>query len=149
MSASQNGNALRAKEPKADSQHKIPSSKQYQMIEKPQQPLVHDFRFWISRCLNLCRISSFEIADDGGDAMTTDNEFFNVKYKEGSLEPKAAQLILFAVNLAIGHEHGAKLHLGRARELGASEDEIWETVVYAMRPVAANVRNFAKAIISK
>ena len=111
--------------------------------------MVHDFRFWISRCLNLCRISSFEIADDGGDAMTTDNEFFNVKYKEGSLEPKAAQLILFAVNLAIGHEHGAKLHLGRARELGASEDEIWETVVYAMRPVAANVRNFAKAIISK
>ena len=79
--------------------------------------------------------------------MTTDKEFFNVKYKEGSLDPKAAQLILFAVNIAIGHEHGAKLHLGRARELGASEDEIWETVVYAMRPVAANVRNFAKAII--
>ena len=73
--------------------------------------------------------------------MSTDKEFFNVKYKEGSLDPKAAQLILFAVNLAIGHEHGAKLHLGRARELGASEDEIWETVVYAMRPVAANVRN--------
>ena len=69
--------------------------------------------------------------------MATDAEFFNVKYKEGSLDPKAAQLILFAVNLAIGHEHGA------------SEDEIWETVVYAMRPVAANVRNFAKAIIAK
>ena len=35
------------------------------------------------------------------------------------------------------------------RELGASEDEIWETVVYAMRPVAANVRSFAEAIIAK
>ena len=39
--------------------------------------------------------------------MAKDAEFFNVKYKEGSLDPKAAQLILFAVNLAIGHEHGA------------------------------------------
>jgi len=81
--------------------------------------------------------------------MAKETEFFNVKYKEGSVDPKAAQLILFAVNLAIQHEHGAKLHLGRARELGATEDEIWETVVYAMRPVAANVRNFAKAIIAK
>jgi alkylhydroperoxidase/carboxymuconolactone decarboxylase family protein YurZ len=81
--------------------------------------------------------------------MTVEKEFSNVKYKEWSLDPKAAQLILFAVNLAIGHEHGAKLHLGRARELGASEDEIWETVVYTMRPVAANVRNFAKELIAK
>src|SRR5687768_6609279 len=99
-----------------------------------------------------CLYGEFHRCDDRlmeVDAMTTDKEFFNVKYKEGSLDPKAAQLILFAVNIAIGHEHGAKLHLGRARELGASEDEIWETVVYAMRPVAANVRNFAKAIIAK
>jgi alkylhydroperoxidase/carboxymuconolactone decarboxylase family protein YurZ len=81
--------------------------------------------------------------------MTVEKEFFNVKYKEGSLDPKAAQLILFAVNLAIGHEHGAKLHLGRARELGATEDEIWETVVYTMRPVAANVRNFARELIAE
>jgi alkylhydroperoxidase/carboxymuconolactone decarboxylase family protein YurZ len=81
--------------------------------------------------------------------MAKDAEFFNVKYKEGSLDPKAAQLILFAVNLAIGHEPGAKLHLGRARELGASEDEIMETVVYTMRPVAANVRNFAKKLMAK
>jgi alkylhydroperoxidase/carboxymuconolactone decarboxylase family protein YurZ len=85
----------------------------------------------------------------GDMTMAKDAEFFNVKYKEGSLDPKAAQLILFAVNLAIDHEHGAKLHLGRARELGASEDEIWETVVYAMRPVAAKVRNFAKELIAK
>jgi alkylhydroperoxidase/carboxymuconolactone decarboxylase family protein YurZ len=81
--------------------------------------------------------------------MTTEKEFFNVKYKEGSLEPKVAQLILLAVNLAIGHEHGAKLHLGRARECGATEDEIQELLVYCMRPLAAQVRNFAKEIISK
>ena len=49
-------------------------------------------------------------------------ELFNVQYKEGSLEPKTAELIKFAVNLAIDHEHGAKLHLGRAREVGATED---------------------------
>jgi len=99
--------------------------------------------------LNLIYRDMSQKVSERGAEMTVDKEFFNVKYKEGSLDPKAAQLILFAVNLAIGHEHGAKLHLGRARELGASEDEIWETVVYTMRPVAANVRNFAKAIIAK
>ena len=81
--------------------------------------------------------------------MAKQTEFFGVEYKEGCLEPKAAELIKFAVNLAIGHEHGAKLHLGRARECGATEDEIWETVVYSMRPVGAKVRNFAKEIIAK
>jgi len=75
-------------------------------------------------------------------------EFFGIEYKEGALDPKVSQLIRFAVNLAIGHEHGAKLHLGRARELGATEDEIWETTVYAIRPVAAQIKNFAKKIIS-
>ena len=99
--------------------------------------------------LNLIYRDISQKVSERGAEMIVDKEFFNVKYKEGSLDPKAAQLILFAVNLAIGHEHGAKLHLGRARELGASEDEIWETVVYTMRPVAANVRNFAKAIIAK
>jgi alkylhydroperoxidase/carboxymuconolactone decarboxylase family protein YurZ len=81
--------------------------------------------------------------------MTTDKEFFNVKYKEGSLDPKTAQLIFFAVCISIGHEEGATLHLKKARECGASEDEITEAVVYAMRPAAAKVRNFAKTIIAK
>jgi AhpD family alkylhydroperoxidase len=76
-------------------------------------------------------------------------ELFGVQYIEGSLEPKTAEFIKFAVNLAIGHEHGAKLHLERARKCGASEDEVWEAVAYAIRPVAAKVRNFAKEIISK
>ena len=39
--------------------------------------------------------------------MTIDKEFFNVKYKEGSLDPKTAQLIFFAVCISIGHEEGA------------------------------------------
>jgi alkylhydroperoxidase/carboxymuconolactone decarboxylase family protein YurZ len=81
--------------------------------------------------------------------MAKQMELFGVQYKEGSLEPKTAEFIKFAVNLAIGHEHGARLHLDRARKCGASEDEVWETVAYAMRPVAARVRNFAKEIISK
>ena len=80
--------------------------------------------------------------------MAKETEFFGVSYKEGSLDPKVSQLIRLAVNLAICHEHGAKLHLERARQLGATEDEIWETVICAMRPVGAQVRNFAKAIIS-
>jgi alkylhydroperoxidase/carboxymuconolactone decarboxylase family protein YurZ len=80
--------------------------------------------------------------------MAKQMEFFDIQYKEGSLEPKTAELIKFAVNLAIGHQHGAKLHLGRARECGASQDEVWEAVVYAMRPVAAQVRNFAKEIVA-
>jgi len=80
--------------------------------------------------------------------MAKETEFFGIKYKEGALEPKVGDLIRFAVNLAIGHEHGAKLHLDRARELGATEDEVWETVVYAMRPVAAQVRNFAKDVVA-
>ena len=81
--------------------------------------------------------------------MTIDKEFFNVKYKEGSLDAKTAQLIFFAVCISIGHEEGATLHLKRAREAGASEDEITEALVYAMRPAAAKVRNFGKAIIAK
>jgi alkylhydroperoxidase/carboxymuconolactone decarboxylase family protein YurZ len=52
--------------------------------------------------------------------MTKQVELFGVQYKEGSLEPKTAEFIKFAVNLAIGHEHGAKLHLDRARKCGAS-----------------------------
>jgi hypothetical protein len=36
-------------------------------------------------------------------------ELFGVQYKEGSLEPKTAEFIKFAVNLAIGHEHGRLL----------------------------------------
>ena len=56
--------------------------------------------------------------------MAKEAEFFNVKYREGSLDAKTAQLILMAVNFAIGHEHGAKLHLDKARENGATEDEI-------------------------
>jgi len=81
--------------------------------------------------------------------MATEIELFGVKYKEGSLDPKSAELIKFAVNLAIGHEHGAKLHLDRARKTGASDDEVWETVAYAMRPVAAKVRNFANSLLAE
>jgi AhpD family alkylhydroperoxidase len=85
----------------------------------------------------------------GRKNMATEIELFGVRYKEGSLDAKAAELIKFAVNIAIGHEHGAKLHYDRARKHGASEDEVWETIAYAMRPVAAKVRNFAKDILAK
>ena len=79
--------------------------------------------------------------------MAKQTEFFGIEYKEGTLDPKVSQLIRFAVNLAIGHEYGARLHLGRARKGGATEDEVWETAVYALRPVAAQVKNLAKKII--
>jgi AhpD family alkylhydroperoxidase len=79
--------------------------------------------------------------------MPVEKEFFNVKYKEGSLDPKTGQLIFFAVCVAAGHEDGAKLHLGKAREYGASEDEIYEALVYAMRPAAAKVRSLGKRVI--
>jgi alkylhydroperoxidase/carboxymuconolactone decarboxylase family protein YurZ len=79
--------------------------------------------------------------------MAKQTEFFGIEYKEGTLDEKVSQLIRFAVNLAIGHEHGARLHLDRARKAGATEDEVWETAVYALRPVAAQVKNFAKKII--
>jgi AhpD family alkylhydroperoxidase len=74
-------------------------------------------------------------------------QFFNVKYKEGSLDPKTNQLIRFAVCLVLGHEEGALNHLAKARAQGASEDEIWETAAYTMRVPAAKVRYFAKRII--
>ena len=80
--------------------------------------------------------------------MAKQMEFFGIEYKEGSLDPKMAELIRFAVNLAIGHEYGARLHLDRARKAGVTEDEIWEATIYAMRPVTAQVANFAKKIIS-
>ena len=78
--------------------------------------------------------------------MAVEKEFFNVKYKEGSLEPKTAQLILFAVCMSNGYEYGANLHLGKARECGAAEDEILDAVVYSMRPPAAKVRNLGRTL---
>jgi len=81
--------------------------------------------------------------------MVVEKEFFNVKYKEGSLDAKTAQLIHFAVSVAIGYEFGAKHHLVKARECGATEDEITETIVYTMRPAAAKVRNFGNTVVSK
>jgi len=79
--------------------------------------------------------------------MAKEAEFFNVKYKEGSLDAKTMHLIRFAVSLAIAHEDGARNHLAHLRKLGASDDEIWEAVVSAMRPPAAKVRYFAQRII--
>ena len=81
--------------------------------------------------------------------MAKEMEFFDVKYKEGSLDAKTAEFIKFAVNLAIGNDQGARLHLDRARKCGANEDEVWEAVVCAMRPVAAKVRNLAREIVAK
>jgi len=81
--------------------------------------------------------------------MSQDKEFFNVKYKEGSMDPKTAQLVFFAVCVAIGHEGGAKRHLDNARKCGASEDEINEAVVYAMRPAAAKVRDLGRKVIGQ
>jgi hypothetical protein len=63
--------------------------------------------------------------------MGTQIELFGVKYKEGSLDPRAAELIKFAVNLAIGHEHGAKLHVDRARQQDASEDIVEYTETFS------------------
>ena len=80
--------------------------------------------------------------------MAKDAELFGIRYKEGSLEPKVSQLIRFAVNLAIGNESGVKHHLEDARKEGATDDEIWETVVYAMRPVTAQVRGLARRVIN-
>lgn len=80
--------------------------------------------------------------------MTVDKEFFNLKYKEGSMDPKTAQLVFFAVCVAIGHESGAKNHLKHAREAGATEDEIMEALVYTMRPVAAKVRTLGQSVIA-
>ncbi len=81
--------------------------------------------------------------------MTKESEFFGVKFKEGSLEPKVGELIRFAVNLAIGNESGVKRPLEESRKHGASDDEIWETVVYSMRPVAAQVRGLARKVMGE
>jgi AhpD family alkylhydroperoxidase len=81
--------------------------------------------------------------------MATDKEFYNISYKEGSLEPKTAELIFFAASIAIGHDNGAKLHLGKARERGATEEEIAEAMVYAMQSAAAKVRYLGRNIIVK
>jgi hypothetical protein len=39
-------------------------------------------------------------------------------------------------------------HLGSAHETRATEDEIWQSIAYAMFPVAAEAGNFAKVIVS-
>ena len=62
---------------------------------------------------------------------------------------KRPRLIHFAVSVALGYEFGAKHHLAKARECGATEDEITETIVYTMRPAAAKVRNFGNSLIPK
>jgi alkylhydroperoxidase/carboxymuconolactone decarboxylase family protein YurZ len=81
--------------------------------------------------------------------MAQQKEFFGVKYTEGALDPKTAQLIFFAVCVAIGHSGGAKRHLDRARECGATDEEVREAMVYAMRPAAAKVRDLATEIIGR
>ncbi len=81
--------------------------------------------------------------------MTVDKVFFNIKYREGSLDPKTAQLVFFAACISIGHESGARRHLAKARACGATDDEITEAMVYAMRPAAAKVRELAKAVIAQ
>jgi AhpD family alkylhydroperoxidase len=81
--------------------------------------------------------------------MAIEKEFFEVKYKEGSLDPKTAQLIFFAVCVALGFEDGARKHLALAREHGANQDEICEALVYSMRPAAAKVRSLGKKLISE
>jgi alkylhydroperoxidase/carboxymuconolactone decarboxylase family protein YurZ len=78
-----------------------------------------------------------------------DAEFFNVKYKQGTLDPKTNHLIRFAVCLVTAHEEGARNHLAHLRKLGVTDDELWETVVYTMRVPAAKVRYFAKRIIGE
>jgi len=81
--------------------------------------------------------------------MATEKEFYNIKYKEGSLDPKTAELIYFAACIAIGHENGAKLHLDKARKCGASEDEITESMVYAMQSAAAKVRFLGRNLVAR
>jgi AhpD family alkylhydroperoxidase len=81
--------------------------------------------------------------------MPVEKEFFNVKYKEGSLDPKTAELIFFAVCVALGFENGARLHMGKARENGATQDELHEALVYAMRPAAAKVRSLGLSLIGQ
>jgi len=81
--------------------------------------------------------------------MAKDVEFLRVKYKEGSLDPKTAGLIRFAVCLAVGYESGARLRLKDALAGGASADEVWETVNYAMRPGPAKVRDLAEKVIAE
>ncbi len=57
--------------------------------------------------------------------MDKEAEFFGVKYKEGSLEPKVGELIRFAVNITIGNEHGAKCHLENARNAELQSKGLW------------------------
>lgn len=65
----------------------------------------------------------------------TDSDVPPAKYKEGSMAPKTAQLILFAVCTSHGYENG--------------DDEILEAVVYGMRPPAALARNVARNLAVK
>ena len=55
--------------------------------------------------------------------MAKQMEFFNINTRKGRWSLRRG-VHKIRVNLAIGHEHGAKLHLDRARKCGASEDEV-------------------------
>ena len=65
--------------------------------------------------------------------MATEVELFGISIRKVLWIPRLRSLSKVAVNLAIGHEHGAKLHFDGARKHGASEDEMWETIAYAVR----------------
>jgi AhpD family alkylhydroperoxidase len=67
-------------------------------------------------------------------------EFFNAAYAEGALDRKTKHLIALGASLAAGCDPWTRFCLAVARELGATENELKETMAIAMTVGATKIQ---------
>lgn len=67
-------------------------------------------------------------------------------YKEGALDVRVKELISVAVSTVVRCEPCIKIHAGRAKEAGATEDQIAEAISVAMFVAAGSQAHWSKAL---
>src|SRR5438876_350869 len=68
--------------------------------------------------------------------MAQPKEFAGLRYREGAIDPKTMQLLALAAMAAAGCTSLVPGRFAAAKQAGATDDEISETLMYAMRGAA-------------
>jgi AhpD family alkylhydroperoxidase len=74
------------------------------------------------------------------DALLKYQEFFNAAYAEGTIDRKTKHLIALGASLAAGCDPWARYCLAVARELGATDEELQETMAISMTVGATKIK---------
>jgi AhpD family alkylhydroperoxidase len=75
------------------------------------------------------------------DGLEKYREFFDVAYADGAMDRKTKNLIALGASLGAGCEHLINHHLAVARDMGASEEELTETMAIAMTIGASKIQS--------